>query len=306
MVKPILKWAGGKGQLLDEIYLHFPKSFNSYHEPMMGGGALFFNLEPANGTINDLNPRLINFYMIVRDKPRELIEISKTFRNPKSAPDSEGDFSQTNRKGKKVEYYFYQQRELFNRRPNGEYFNQIQEAALFLYLNRTCYNGLYRENLSGEFNVPIGRYKNPDWIREQRILEASKVLKNVKIYNKGFDYILKAAEPGDLVYFDPPYVPMSKTASFTDYNAEGFDNKKQKKLLKVAKKLDRKDVYLIISNSGIMYDFYKNEGFFVDYLQAIRSINSDPDKRGEIAEIIATNIPPNKRRGLKQKKINSF
>lgn len=303
---PILKWAGGKGQLLEGIYAHFPKSYKEYHEVMIGGGALFFDLEPQGGTINDVNPRLINFYKTVRDYPEKLIKISKSFKSPKSAPDPRREFSEINRKGKEVKNYYYQQRELFNRRPNGEKFDPLNEAALLLYLNRTCYNGLYRENSSGEFNVPIGRYKNPNWVREKKVLKASEILQNVKIYNKDFEYILEFAKPGDLVYFDPPYVPMSSTANFTDYNADGFDKKHQKRLLRVTKRLNECAVKVIISNSGVMYDFYEKHGFSVDFISATRAINSNPDKRGEIAEIIATNIAPNYRLGSKQRSLKEF
>jgi DNA adenine methylase len=290
MVKPILKWAGGKAQLLNDIYLFIPSSYKDYHETMIGGGALFFDLEPKSGTINDLNPRLINFYKVVRDNPDELIEINKNFKHPKSKPDSNRDFSIVNRKGQKIKNYYYQQRELFNRRPNEEKFDSIEEAALLLYLNRTCYNGLYRENSSGEYNVPIGRYKNPDWTREKQIRVCCKVLQNIKIFNKNFDYIMKIANKNDLVYFDPPYVPMSNTANFTEYNANGFGKKEQKNLIEIINKLNEKEVYVIISNSGIMYDIYKENGLSVDKVSAIRAINSDPTKRGEVNEIIATNI----------------
>lgn len=307
MAKPILKWAGGKRQILEDLYTYFPKRYNKYHEPMIGGGALFFDLEPKRGgTINDINPRLMNFYKTVRDEPEQLIEISKSFKSPETAPDPSKEFSELNRKCKKVKNYYYQQRELFNRRPSGEKFDPIHEAALLLYLNRTCYNGLYRENSSGEFNVPIGRYKNPDWVRETEIIQASKVLKHVNIFNKPFDYILEFVEPRDLVYFDPPYVPMSPTANFTDYNAQGFDKKHQKRLLEIAKNLNNKDINIIISNSGVMYNYYKKEGFEVNFVNATRAINSDPEKRGEIAEIIATNISPPQRRGLQQKSLKDF
>jgi DNA adenine methylase len=303
---PILKWAGGKGQILDKLYYHFPKKYKDYHEPMIGGGALFFDLKPQGGTVNDINPRLINFYKSVRDYPEKLIKVSKSFKSPTSPPDPNLDFSKVNRKGKEIKNYYYQQRELFNRRPNGEDFDPLHEAALLLYLNRTCYNGLYRENSSGEFNVPIGRYKNPNWVRERKVLEASEVLQNIKIYNKSFDYILDVAKPRDLVYFDPPYVPMSSTASFTDYSANGFDRKDQKKLLRIAKKLDRGEIKVIISNSGVMYGFYEREGFFVNFISATRAINSDPENRGEVAEIIATNIPKKERIRQAQKTLDKF
>ncbi|TFF98892.1 MAG: DNA adenine methylase [Promethearchaeota archaeon] len=306
MVKPILKWAGGKRQLLEDIYINFPEHYNHYHEPMIGGGALFFDLEPKNGTINDVNPRLINFYETVRDNPKELLKISRSFKSPKSSTNPNKEFSEVTRNNKKIKNYYYQQREIFNRRPNGEKFDPILEAAILLYLNRTCFNGLYRENSSGEFNVPLGRYKNPDWIREAEILQASKVLKRITIYNNSFDYILEIAKQEDLVYFDPPYVPMSRTANFTDYNADGFDKEDQKRLLKVAKRLDKKGVNVIISNSGVMHDFYEKRGFYVEFCNAIRAINSNPNKRGEIAEIIATNIPRNERKSSNQKVLDEF
>lgn len=308
MVDSIIKWAGGKRQILDDITSHFPKKYNNYHEPMIGGGAVFFSLEPKSGTINDINARLINFYKKVRDCPKQLIELCKTFKHPESEPDPKRKFHNTNRKGKKIKNFYYQQREIFNCRPNNDEFNPLEEAALFLYLNRTCYNGLYRENLSGEFNVPIGRYKNPNWVREKQIKMASLVLDKVKICNKNFDYILNYAKSGDLVYFDPPYVPMSITANFTDYHAKGFNSQDQETLMKVAQKLDAKNVYVLISNSGVMCDFYKNKGFQVDIIEAKRSINSDPDNRGEVDEILASNISPEKQRIKKKsyRKITSF
>ncbi|MHA1727114.1 MAG: DNA adenine methylase [Promethearchaeota archaeon] len=292
MVNPVLKWAGGKKQLLNELYAHFPQNFKRYHEPMVGGGALLFDLEPKEGTINDINGRLINFYKQIRDNPEELIEICGSFKHPETKTDPSREFNQTDRKGKKIRNYYYQQREIFNRSTNGEEFDPLEEAALFLYLNRTCYNGLYRENLSGGFNVPIGRYKNPDWVRKDLIRNAMSVLKSVEIFNKDFGYIIDSVKSGDLVYFDPPYEPMSTTADFTSYNAGGFDKNEQKNLLKLIQQLDKKGVYVLVSNSGVMFEMYNECGFFVDIVSATRAINSNPNKRGEVNEIIASNIPP--------------
>lgn len=306
MVNPVLKWAGGKRQLLDELYARFPAEFNHYHEPMFGGGAVFFDLEPEDGTINDTNPRLVNFYEQVRDYPEELTDSLESFADPESEPNPERQFADTNRKGKEVKNYYYQQRELFNRRPNDEPFDELEEAALLLYLNRTCYNGLYRENQSGEFNVPIGRYSNPDWVREDEIRAASAVLDDTEIFNRDFEYIREYAKEGDLVYFDPPYEPMSPTAYFTDYSAEGFEREDQERLLELTQELDENGVYVILSNSGVMFEMYDDAGFHVETEGATRAINSDADNRDEVDEIIATNVAPEERGDRGQMKLGNY
>jgi DNA adenine methylase len=306
MVSPILKWAGGKRQLLDELYQRFPESYQEFHEPFFGGGALFFDIEPDGGTINDTNPRLVNFYKQVKKRPDKLIKKCRDFQHPEDDPDPERDFAETNRKGREIDEYYYQQRELFNRRPHGEGFDKLEEAALLLYLNRTCYNGLYRENSSGGFNVPIGRYTNPDWVREEEIQQASRVLENTRILNNDFEYILNKAESGDLVYFDPPYEPMSSTAYFTDYSAEGFGQEDQKRLLETAQELDERGVQVILSNSGVMFEMYDEAGFHVEVEGATRAINSDADNRDEVDEIIATNVAPEERGDQGQTKLGNY
>ena len=313
MVSPILKWAGGKRQLLDELYARFPKEYERYHEPMFGGGALFFELEPNDGTINDRNPRLINFYRQVQSHPEKLIRLLQDedfFRDPEADPDPSQEFSETNRKGKEISNFYYQQRELFNRRPNGEKMDELKEAARLLYLNRTCFNGLYRENQSGEFNVPIGRYSNPDWVRSEEIRAASRALKGTEIYNVDFRDVLNVkyarVEAGDLVYFDPPYEPMSRTANFTDYSAEGFSKEDQDDLLELASSLRSRDIHVILSNSGVMYEMYEEAGFHVETEGATRSINSDAENRDEVDEIIATTIAPDERQEAGQLQIENF
>jgi DNA adenine methylase len=293
MAEPILKWAGGKRQLLDELYARFPSSFDpetdAYHEPFLGGGALFFDLEPTQGTINDLNSRLYNFYVQVRDNPAALKARLREFRDPEADPDPDEAYADD------TDQYFYQQRELFNRRPRGEPYDEIDEAARLLYLNRTCFNGMYRENSDGEFNVPIGAYANPVWKRDQDIDAASAVLNRLPeaaIHNENFDYVTEVAEPGDVVYFDPPYEPMSPTANFAEYSAAGFGREEQEALLDTATELADAGVHVILSNSGVMYDFYDEAGFHVGIEGAARSINSDGDNRGEVDEIIATSVPP--------------
>ena len=300
MAKPILKWAGGKRQLLDAIYARFPRSYGRFHEPFLGGGALFFDLAPDGGTVNDANPRLVNFYRQVRDDPDELVDRLESFDDPEADPIPNEPFADVDRKGKPIDSYYYQKRAQFNRRPAGEAFDELEEAALLCYLNRTGYNGLYRENRSGRFNVPIGRYANPDWVRREAIHTASRVLADIEVRNEDFSYVLDAAEPGDLVYVDPPYEPMSPTASFTDYSENGFGRDDQDRLLNVAAALDERGVHVILSNSGVMAERYEQRGFEVALVGATRAINSDPDNRDAVDELVATNVSLEERSGRGQ------
>lgn len=299
MATPVLKWAGGKRQLLDELRARLPASFDRYHEPFFGGGALFFELEPTHATVNDTNPRLVNCYRQVRDHPDELIERLRTFQDPESRPDPD-------RAHADAENYYYQARELFNRRPRNQEYDELDEAALLVYLNRTCYNGLYRENNDGEFNVPIGRYANPDWVRSDEIRAASRALSGVTLTNMDFEYVKAEARPGDVVYFDPPYEPMSPTASFTEYSAAGFDADDQTRLAKVAADLAARGVHVLLSNSGVTADMYRERGFHVDLVDATRAINSDPDNRDAVDEVVVTSVSPEDRRGHPQTTVEDY
>lgn len=279
MVAPILKWAGGKRQLLTEITARFPDNYNQYHEPFFGGGAVFFHLVPENGSINDLNTRLINLYRIIRDYPEKLTSENKTHTHS--------------------EAYYYEARDEFNElhkkdeKATGE---QIREASLMLYLNRTCFNGLYRENQSGEFNVPVGSYTNPDWVQKERVRAVSDALQNTKIYSEDFEYVREEVESDDLVYFDPPYQPVSTTANFNDYHAEGFGKGDQKRLRDLAVDLGEQGAYVVLSNSPPVAELYEEyEEFDVEIVDATRSINSDGDNRGEVAEILISNVPDSKK-----------
>lgn len=301
MPKPVLKWAGGKRQILREIRACLPpeSDVSTYHEPFFGGGALFFKTWPhsSGSTINDINERLMNFYNIVRDHPKELIENLKTFDRPEAGADPLREYSNKSWKGKDIDQYYYQQRELFNRRPRDKEFDEVEEAALFMYLNRTCYNGLYRENQSGEFNVPIGRHSSADWVQASRITQASRALENADIYCDDFSYVLDHAGEDDLVYFDPPYKPVSRTSSFVEYSSEEFDTEEQERLRDITVKLVDIGAYVVISNSPPMRDLYQNlNEFQVHDVGAKRHINSDSDGRGEVGEIIVTNVSEDNRR----------
>jgi len=272
MVDPILKWAGGKRQLLSDIIGLFPSTYKelTYHEPFVGSGAVFFTVEPKKGTINDVNHHLISFFKMVRDAPESLIEEASKYEYEKDT--------------------YYDLRTRFNE----EVLTDIERAALFLYFNKTGFNGLWRVNSKGKFNVPFGRYKNPTIVPINKIYEASGALENIEILCTDFTYILDAADEGDLCYFDPPYEPVSETAYFTSYTPKGFDMKEQERLSDTCKKLDEKGVYFVLSNSHVkqIVDLYEpNPRFRVDIVQARRSINSKADKRGPVNEILVTNIP---------------
>jgi len=272
MANPILKWAGGKRQLIPDIIGMFPQNYRklTYHEPFVGSGAVFFKIAPKHGSINDINHHLINFFKIVRDKPEELIEKALEYEYDKEL--------------------YYKLRTRFNE----EELNDLERASLFLYFNKTGFNGLWRVNSKGKFNVPFGRYKNPTIVPEDKIREASKVLKHVEIFNTDFTYIIETAEEGDLCYFDPPYEPVSETAYFTSYSAEGFDIDEQLRLRDTCLKLDDKGVFFVLSNSHVkqIVDMYnESDSFRIEVVQARRSINSKADKRGPVNEILVTNIP---------------
>lgn len=289
MAEPVLKWAGGKRQILHEIVALMPRDFRdrTFHEPFFGGGAATFWMEPKRGTINDINPKLVNFYVVVRDHVKELIEDAKRHKNEKE--------------------YFYKARAEFNEIVrNGFKIPNVRLASLLLYLNKTAFNGLYRENKKGEFNVPFGRYKNPKIVDEERLRKASRVLKRLSIYNEDFSYILEVARPGDLVYFDPPYHPVSETANFTSYSKEDFSKEDQKRLRDVCLELHERGVYFILSNSYVkpIRELYEGiEGFEIIKVYAKRPINSKADRRGEVPEMLVTNVPRELRVGKELAKL---
>ncbi len=272
MVKPILKWAGGKRQLIPQITDLFPNNYLEldYHEPFVGGGALFFTIQPKQGTINDINHHLINFFKTVRDSPEELIKEASQYRYEKEI--------------------YYQLRERYN----TEKITDLEKAALFLYFNKTGFNGLWRVNSRDKYNVPFGRYKNPTIVPIDRIRAASKVLKDIEILCTDFSYVKDISKQGDLCYFDPPYEPVSETAYFTSYTPKGFGMDEQEKLSEVCQKLDDKGVFFVLSNSHVkqIMDLYEsNPNFRIKIVQARRSINSKASKRGPINEILVSNIP---------------
>lgn len=270
-MRPLLKWAGGKRSLVKRIVGLFPDDYRSmrYHEPFFGGGAVFFHIGPASGSINDINPRLMNFYRVVRDRPEELIEEASKYR--------------------------YDEEEYYDRRNtfNSEGLSDVEYAALLLYLNKTAYNGLYRVNSKGEFNVPFGRYDDPTIVKPRSIARASRLLKNVEIHSEGFDYILDVAGEGDLCYLDPPYHPSSGTANFTDYASDGFGLCDQERLRDICVELDRRNVAFVLSNSDTeaVRDLYGDvPGFDIVSFRTRRMISSKVSSRGSGHDLLITNI----------------
>lgn len=269
LISPIVKWVGGKRQLLSKIIPLIKKNFSTYVEPFVGGGAVFFELQPRKAIINDLNSELINVYSVVRDFPERLIsELEKHSE-------------------KNSEEYYYAIRSM-DRNSEFDKLSNIQKAARILYLNKTCYNGLYRVNSSGQFNSPYGRYKNPNIVNSVSIRAMSKYLKNNEIDIRQGDYreILKNLSRGAFVYFDPPYMPISTSSSFTGYTENGFNYEQQLCLKEECDKLRENGIPFLQSNSDCpeIRELYHN--YNVEIVQAKRAINSKSEKRGEINEVL--------------------
>jgi len=265
---PIVKWVGGKRQLMFELLKNMPKNYNRYFEPFIGGGALFFELQPYNAYISDMNEELINLYQVVRDNVDELI-----------ADLQKHDISKE---------YFMEIRNI-DRTNEYEYWSGVQKASRFIYLNRTCFNGMYRVNSQGQFNVPFGHYKNPRILDENNLINCSNLLQKTEIKHADFSEILKKVKKGDFVYFDPPYVPLNETSSFTSYTKDGFDLDMQLSLREVCDELDSMGVKFLLSNSDtkLVNELYEN--YNIKKVFASRQINANADGRGKITEVLVRN-----------------
>lgn len=267
-IYPIVKWVGGKRQLMFELIKNMPKSYNRYFEPFIGGGALFFELQPEQAYISDMNEELINLYSVVQDNVYELIE----------------DLS----KHEVSKEYFLEIRNIDRTEKYAE-LSDVERASRFIYLNRTCFNGMYRVNSQGQFNVPFGYYKNPRIIDENNLLNCSELLKKTEIKCADFSEILTKVKKGDFVYFAPPYVPLSETSSFTSYTKDGFDIDMHFKLRNVCDELDTMGVKFMLSNSDtkLVNELYAN--YEIKKVFASRQINANADGRGKITEVLVRN-----------------
>ena len=290
--KPFLKWAGGKTQLISDIEKSMPTELTNskftYIEPFVGSGAILFwmlnnfpKIEKA--VINDINEDLINTYKSIANNPKELISNLGVLQNEFHSLEGNED----NKK-----QYYYQKRDLYNTRKT----EQSGQAALFIFINRTCFNGLYRVNSKNLYNVPMGGYKKPTICDTQNILAVSEALQKVEILCGDFENTLNSANKNSLFYFDPPYKPLSETSSFNTYTKDSFDDAEQIRLKDFCTKLDILDYNWILSNSDLKGKD-ENDNFFDDLysdftisrVDARRSINANPDKRGSIKELLITN-----------------
>lgn len=278
--KPFVKWVGGKRQLLKQfkkMNLYPPYKFDvetgKYFEPFVGGGAVFFDLLPQKAFLSDMNKELVISYNVIKNDLENLIKKLKVHK-----------------KNNSKEYF------LKIRSQNLNKLSDVSVAARFIYLNRTCFNGLYRVNLSGGFNVPYGKYKNPLIVDEKNLSNISKALKKIEIKNQDYKKTVAKAQKGDFIYFDPPYAPLSKTSSFTSYTKNGFGEKEQKELKDTFYELHKKGCFVMLSNSNS--DFIKkiygelekkNSKIKVHKVLANRMINSKASERGKIKEILITN-----------------
>jgi DNA adenine methylase len=261
---PFLKWVGGKTCLLPELLKHVPARLRRYHEPFVGGGALFFAVQPPRAALGDSNAELIHCYRQVRDDVCGVLDVLARHVYQRA--------------------HFQAVREL-----EPLHLPPAERAARFIYLNKTCFNGLWRVNRAGRFNVPIGRYKNPRFNDPSALITASHALRGVELEHAPFEEAVARAAPGDFVYLDPPYDPVSPTASFSSYTAGGFGWEDQRRLAHACVVLNRRGVRFLLSNSATprIRELYR--GFEQRTVRAPRFINSKADRRGRVDELLVFN-----------------
>ena len=274
LVVPFVKWAGGKRQLLPELLKRIPK-FTTYCEPFVGGGALFFYLQPKKAIINDFNKDLINTYITIQNDVESLIQHLSTYKN-----DSES---------------YYKIREL-DRTPLFHRMSATEKASRLIYLNKTCYNGLFRVNSMGEFNSPFGSYKSPNIVNEPTLRAIHNYFQNadVTFLSGDFEAAVKGLKKGTFVYFDPPYDPVSASSNFTGYTNLGFGKQEQRRLKEVCDELNAKGIKFLLSNSAtdFILDLYKE--YNIEKISAKRVINSNANNRGNVDEVLIRNYDENK------------
>ena len=292
MAKPFIKWAGGKTQLLTQFENILPHNLEeaehfTYIEPFVGGGAMLFHMlqkytNIGRVIINDINPNLITAYRVIRDTPERLITDLKMLQR---------EFRQNSNEEARKEYFLR-----IRKSYNEDTHNDVTNTAMFIFLNRTCFNGLYRVNSKGYFNVPFGKYTNPTICDEELLLEDSKILQNVEILCGDYTLIERYVDNNTFIYLDPPYRPLSTTSSFTSYSKENFDDTEQTRLAHFFARLSRYGCKMMLSNSDCCAQnpndtFFENlyGNFIIDKVHASRFVNAIPSKRGKLTEILVRN-----------------
>lgn len=275
---PILKWIGGKRQLLGEILSRLPVHYERYFEPFFGGGAALLAISPKRAVINDLNCELINLYRVVKESPEELIALLETYPNN--------------------EEFYYHLRDLDLDKTAFAAMPSVLRAARTVYLNRTCFNGVYRVNRDGHFNVPYAGPKSPNIVRRAEIMAVHQYFKENDVVMRcgDFEKAVQDAKPGDFVYFDPPYDPLPGQSSFVGYTQECFPDSSLRRLVRVCDALSEKGVQIMVSNSATdkVRKLFSDERYHITTVQAKRFVNSKADRRGAIDEFIITNYEVDK------------
>lgn len=271
LVAPVLKWVGGKRQLISTFTPLFPKRITSYCEPFVGGGAALFHLQPNIAYVNDINTDLICAYTVIMEKVDELIEELKKYKNEPE--------------------FFYSVRDWDRDREKYNSLSEVEKAARMLYLNKTCYNGLYRVNHAGEFNSPFGYYRNPNIVNEPVLRAVSAYFNAATVHFSSMDYaeVLADITRETFVYLDPPYDPVSETSSFTGYSKGGFSKDDQIRLRECCDDLDRRGVKFMLSNSATPFIREQYRAYRIIVVQAKRAINSVGSKRGDVDEVVVRN-----------------
>jgi len=270
-VIPIVKWAGGKRQLLNVLISLFPEHFTTYCEPFLGGGALLFEYQPQTAIVNDINSDLIQMYEVIRDDVEALILELKKHKNTSE--------------------HFYEVRAWDRYKEKYDSLSRIEKAARVIYLNRTCYNGLYRVNNAGQFNTPFGKYKNPNIVNEPVLRGISQYFQEVDITISCRDYadVLAELPKNTFVYLDPPYDPVSDTAHFTGYAKGGFGREEQIRLRECCDDLERRGIKFMLSNSSTDFIREQYAAYNITTVQATRLVNSDASGRGQVDEVLVRN-----------------
>lgn len=278
LVAPVVKWVGGKRQLIQQIAPLIPKVYTTYCEPFLGGGAVLFHLQPKHAVVNDANSDLIELYVVIRDCVEELIESLGAHENTAE--------------------YFYEIRAIDRDKERYAALSPVDRASRLIYLNKTCYNGLFRVNNAGEFNTPFGAYKNPNIVNAVTLRAVSKYLReNDIVFSSGdFAQVLASLPEKSFVYFDPPYDPVSDSSAFTGYTSGGFGRDEQIRLRECCDELNERGIRFLLSNSDTEFIREQYSSYTIDTVQAARNINSRGDRRGNVSEVLVRNYrAPRKR-----------